>query len=573
MMSIQPFYPVQNSWFYFLVIVVLEAMAVYTWQFRKMPGAQMAAYAQAGKCVVLFTLLLIGAEATIEDKAIWIQLQKLAMMFLPYVWFHFTLQLSQQEKVLPWFVVRGVNISFYLMALVTVVNWRGVTWQHVWMDGSTVWIAGGPQYAAWYGYALAILTTALAVRWVVAAVGLRRRQALWYFCAVLISWGSHAVWKFSGWKIQALPWGFLLNGLIVTWIYYRWQLYNILPLAQDIAARNVIEGLLIVDEQGYIVDMNPAATQMLEGLPAVVGGELNAAMAAWPALAAADGGRDGEVVAAERAHGGKIHYYELKRIPLQTSKRNVLGRIILLTDITEQKMDHERVVEQEKSVATMAERANLARELHDNLCQVLGYVNVQSQSLRMLAADGRMSETVAGLQRLTDAAGQAYDDVREYIQDVQMTKQVERGFVSALQDYIAQLRLTQNMEVELATAAPVEQQLPQGAQALQLLRIVQEAVNNACKHAAVDRLWIEIVAEKNAVRITVRDAGKGFSQDENVAKQGFGLTTMRERAAKIGAELDVRSCLGQGTSVSMRIPLLTNPLINEYGAAGGDAGQ
>lgn len=140
-------------------------------------------------------------------------------------------------------------------------NWHGLVWQKAWLEGKNVFLVFGPGQLVTtaYAYLLSIISTVLAVRWVVTSVGLRRWQALWYFTGVLVSWFCHGMWRVLGGSFELMSWGFLINGVIVTWIYYRWQFYNILPLAQAVASRHVIDGLLIVDDEGYVVDINPAA--------------------------------------------------------------------------------------------------------------------------------------------------------------------------------------------------------------------------------------------------------------------------------------------------------------------------
>lgn len=555
-MSMQIYYPVVSIWFYLLIIAALEALALYTWRFREFPGAKIAVYGQTAKCILLSALVLASVETELSEKLYWITLKKAAIITLPYLWFLFTLEISQQQKLIPSVLKRGISIGFACLLMLTLFNWHGFTWQDAWLDGQAVWLVTGLGLVVGtvYAYGLGILTTVLVVRWIVISAGLRRRQALWYSVAVLISWASHSIWKISGWSIQAMPWGFLLNGMIVSWIYYRWQLYNILPLAQDVAARNVIVGLLIIDEQDYIVDMNPAAKSMLEDLPVFVGGEFKMAAAAWPDLAKADSLRDGEVVEARRKRAEGDFYYELKRIALQVPKDHSLGRIVLLTDITKQKRDQAQMVEQQRAVAIMEERASLARELHDNLCQVLSYINLQAHSIRGLASSGQTAETVSGVSRLIDVAQQASDDVREYIRDVQREKMSQKGFVKALREYIAQVKQVHGLDVDLEVPQDIDQTMLSGLATQELLRIVQEAVNNIRKHAEASYILLKMESDAAVVRIVVTDDGKGFDPAACGRRTGFGLTTMRERAEKLGGTLEIASVLGQGTKVAATIP-------------------
>ena len=92
---------------------------------------------------------------------------------------------------------------------------------------------------------------------------------------------------------------------------------------------------------------------------------------------------------------------------------------------------------------------------------------------------------------------------------------------------------------------------------LQLLRIVQEALSNVRKHATARRAGVELAVLQGQLEISVTDDGQGFdpSQIGRSETLRFGISTMRERAASIGAELSIESLPGTGTRLSVRIPL------------------
>ena len=95
-----------------------------------------------------------------------------------------------------------------------------------------------------------------------------------------------------------------------------------------------------------------------------------------------------------------------------------------------------------------------------------------------------------------------------------------------------------------------------------LLRIGQEAITNAVRHARAERIEISLEFDSNLVRLTVRDNGSGFDpQDRASAADGhFGLVGMRERAQQIGGRLTVSSTPGAGTEVSAEVPVGSNAL-------------
>jgi len=90
-----------------------------------------------------------------------------------------------------------------------------------------------------------------------------------------------------------------------------------------------------------------------------------------------------------------------------------------------------------------------------------------------------------------------------------------------------------------------------------LLRIAQEAVANALKHARPKRIWIKLHIEARKLFLRIKDDGRGFNQEGAFATVGghFGLLGMRERAERLGGELHLTSLPGEGTEVEVRVPL------------------
>lgn len=557
-MLTQTYYPIESITFYFCVIAVLEALAIYTWQFRKMPGAITAASAQVCKAIWILSMVLCSTSTTLVDKVFWVTVQKLAGSVLVCLWVIFSWQFWRRKNRLTPVAKYSLFGSLCLIwLLIIIMNWNGLIWGSAYQDGQQVVFDSriGQAIIMGYSFLLGCIATFFAIRWITTSVGLRRKQAVCYFGAVLISWASFILWKVSGQQINiVIPLGFLLNGIAITWIYYRWPFYNLLSLAQSAAIQNIVEGLLIIDDENYIVYVNPMAKTMLNGLPVVVGSEFRAVAKAWPVLSEVDATVDSEVIEGEREQTEGHCFYQLLKIPLQSSGKHFLGRIILLKDITEQRRHQAQMLEQQKSVVIMEERASLARELHDNLCQILGYINVQSQTVTELTATGQTAAAVSGLSRLTYVSQQAYDDVRQYISGVQTEKMMEKGLAEALREYVGWLRREYALNFALDISKFDQQELD-AALGMELLRIVQEALTNSLKHADASQVSIALTIDADVARVVVNDDGKGFNPFVCSGGKGYGLTSMRERAEKAGGSLEIVSTPGHGTKVVVEVPL------------------
>lgn len=216
--------------------------------------------------------------------------------------------------------------------------------------------------------------------------------------------------------------------------------------------------------------------------------------------------------------------------------------------------ENARLQEQLQAVAMVEERERLAREMHDSVGQVLGYVNTKAQAVRTLVNSGRTREAEAQLIQLEEAAREVYADLREAILSLRTVTGPDRPLLPTLREYVQ--RFTEQTGVE--TALVVDERTarltyPTTTEA-HLLRIVQEALTNVRKHAAASRATVRVGMRGDSVVITVEDDGLGIGSRKD-GTRGYGLQTMRERAEAIGSVLEVRPGRDKGTVVEIVIPL------------------
>jgi len=187
------------------------------------------------------------------------------------------------------------------------------------------------------------------------------------------------------------------------------------------------------------------------------------------------------------------------------------------------------------------------------LCQVLSYINVQSQACIQFILDKKREQSISALNQLVVANQRAYNHVRGYISSVG-TSEVEDGLVEALQNYISIVRIEYGLEVyadfAIAGNPPIEP-----SKSIQLLRIVQEAFANIYKHAGATHARFAMVEEPKGIKVIVCDNGKGFDLASSSFVAGFGMITMHNRAEKIGGKFKIISAPGLGTKVIVEIPI------------------
>ena len=262
-------------------------------------------------------------------------------------------------------------------------------------------------------------------------------------------------------------------------------MFTLIPVARGTVIEQMQEGMLVLDTRQHVVDMNPAAERIL-GVPAARarGGTVVDLLTASPAL----GTRAGEVGASRSEitveAGSAAHHYAVHVSPLTHASGLPLGSVILFHDVTEEKRAQAQVLEQQRVMATLEERQRLAREVHDSVGQVLGYVSMQAQAIGKWVHGGEVATAEAQLLRLAQVAQDAHDDIRESIANLRMPCGPARqwSFLAALRQHVDGVREHYGVAAELAIPPGFGEDTFEPDVAVQLLRVIQEATTNARRH-------------------------------------------------------------------------------------------
>jgi signal transduction histidine kinase len=188
----------------------------------------------------------------------------------------------------------------------------------------------------------------------------------------------------------------------------------------------------------------------------------------------------------------------------------------------------------------LEERRRIARDLHDGLAQELAFIANRTHEL----ATGTVTRTA--LRQVSSAAQRGLDESRRAIQALTMSS--DEPFDTALVQTVEEIGSRLGTKVQIVAEPAPEVSADQREQ---LLRIVREAVTNAARHARADLVRVHFT-NGGPIHLRVEDDGVGFNPDD-AQTEGFGLQTMKERAAALGAEFSVDSVIGRGTSVDVRL--------------------
>ncbi len=229
-----------------------------------------------------------------------------------------------------------------------------------------------------------------------------------------------------------------------------------------------------------------------------------------------------------------------------------VGVLETAADVLASAIENVRLYQRAQEAAVLEERSRLARDLHDSISQQLFSMTLTAQAARV-QLEKNPARTAAQLERLQETAAAALAEMRALIFQLRPPGLSEQGLVAALQQHVAALGRREGLTMHFEISG--DERFARGAEQA-IYRIAQEALNNVVKHAGACRVTIVLDLEPERVLLRVVDDGAGFDLAELVPESGrhLGLTSMRERAAELGGQMELRSQPGKGTEVVVTVP-------------------
>jgi signal transduction histidine kinase len=198
-----------------------------------------------------------------------------------------------------------------------------------------------------------------------------------------------------------------------------------------------------------------------------------------------------------------------------------------------------------RAIATAEERKRLAREIHDGIAQELAFLGYV---LDDLSARSDQPDVQSELKDLRGQVTRVVGDLRLSIFELRSEVDRQAGLGSAVSDFVRSVGTATSMTVHLQLDES-PQRLSVGTEA-ELLRIAQESINNARKHADAENLWVTVSVHPPRAQLIVEDDGHGMGPGRH---DSYGLQIMRERATSLGATLFISERAGGGTRVEVGV--------------------
>ncbi len=213
-----------------------------------------------------------------------------------------------------------------------------------------------------------------------------------------------------------------------------------------------------------------------------------------------------------------------------------------------------QLFEQTKDLAVMEERNRLARDLHDSAKQKAFAALAQLGTVNSL-----MRTNTNGIKpHITEAETLVYEVIQELtflIQEIYPIALQEKGLATTLREYIFEWENRNDTEVHLMVRD--ERPLPLETEQA-IYRVIQEALANVSRHSRARHVDVSLVYTASSLQVTIADDGCGF--DTNQKAKGMGFRSMRERLGSIRGTIQTRSAVGEGTCVTVQIPIKPAPV-------------
>ena len=311
--------------------------------------------------------------------------------------------------------------------------------------------------------------------------------------------------------------------------------------------------IFMVDTDGRVLDWNMGAQRIFGYRESEIVGELGSMLftpedvrSGVPERELRKAREEGRAVD-ERRHvrkdGSKFWASGFVR-PMRDDFGNLRGFAKVARDITERKRAEEALRDIRE-----AERSRIARDLHDGVLQDLSYTSAAIGLLMLQAEEAKLKEQ---LQAAIDAVRRGAQGLREVVNDLRLEDEEGRPFAEVVESLVRRNRtMAKHVEISMEVEGWVPS-TPLGETGMQASRIIQEALTNARRHSGAKRISVSLRMDGPELIAEVADDGVGFGSE---TLPGVGLSSMRERAAVIGGDLEIDSEKGWGTRVRLRIPL------------------
>jgi PAS domain S-box-containing protein len=507
------------------------------------------------------------AATDLPTKMFWANMQYFAYCYSPVTLLALCMEFTGYDK---WIKSKRI---LWLAALPTIIillvwtdNLHGLVRNHIYLDQSGAFSVIAKDYGfafyihALYSHGLNLTAMILLIRAVFFKNSVYRKQAiaLLFGVSLIVVPNIFYIAGYSPFEFDLTPVFFGPGGFIMLWGIFRYKMFDLVPLARATVIETMDAGVFVLDLQNRILDMNPAFRKIVNlADPKYASRRVEDICSSIPKLSAAC--TDRSVSQAEfsiNTYPG-IKTYEVLLSPLTDPKKKLIGRLAVIYEITEKKRVQQEFLKQQWKLAGIEERERMARDMHDNLGQLLGFINLQAQGILRELMNAGLENVSGKLEQLVEVTQMAHSEIRDYISNIRTSSNTEQDFVTAIKKYINIFENQSGIYVNLDISCNLTGDELKPSVWMQILYILKEALNNVRKHANAKSIGLSVWLTEMQLSAAVEDDGIGFDPAiiQNRNKSRFGLEIMKERATEIGGKLEITSVMGQGSRLVLIVPI------------------
>ena len=510
---------------------------------------------------------------SLQEKLFWGNVQYLAYCYSPLMLAALCMDFTGYDryiknKRLLWMAV----LPTIILLLVWTNGYHGLIRYDVSLDASGPFPVLSKSYGiafyihAAYSYALNMTAVVLLIR------ALFINKSIYYKQTVILLIGSSLiiipnmiyVFGLSPFKVDITPVFFGPAGIITMWAIFRYKLFELIPVARNTVIETMNLGVMVLDLADKVIDMNPAFMR-IAGLTAsrFYDKDIEEVCGNIPKLLEAYRKKidNFDIVVMQP---DKTDIYEVLITPLRDKKGTLIGKIAVAYEVTEKKRVQQEYLKQQKTLAGMEVKEQLARDLHDNLGQLLGFISMQSQGIIQELNNAGIDMVSDKLERLIKVSQEAHSEIREYIREIRTSVNQQQDFFEELKKSINSFEYQTGIPIELEYYGEISADNINPYLRIHLMNIIKEALNNIRKHAKATRVQLTLQRAEQQLMVSIADNGKGFElTDPESGTGGFGMNILQERARLVGGQLQIHSEIGKGTQVMLSVPLMQGGLQNE----------
>ena len=556
--------------------VITLFLAIFS-KFKHMKARETDIFALSMFIVTFWSIpnALEMAATNLNVKLFWADMQYFAYCLSPVSLLVLCLEFTGYK--------RGVNkkslIRLLIIPAITIVlvwtnSWHGLIRYDVHIDYTAGYPFIAKKYGIWfyvhaiYSYCLNVCAIWALIKAIITKKSFYRKQTIQLLigtCLIVVP-NIIYVLGISPLKNDITPFFFGPAGVIMLWSIFHSGMFELVPIARTAVIEAMEAGVIVTDIQDRVLDMNPAFKKTAKiSLSQYYLMPIDKVCKNVPEVAEIMMDRTISHTDFTISDNEEQRVYEIVLTQLNDKNGYNIGMLGLIYDITDKKLAQKEFIEHQWIMAVTDERERMSRDLHDNLGQVLGFINFQTQAIKQELFNEGIELVSDKLEQLIKAVQQAHSEMREYISSNRSSVSVERDFITSI---------TKDIECfQQQTGLPVRFDIPEetienefnSAIMANVQNIIREAMNNIRKHAHAAEVRIAIKMKADFMVVSIADNGKGFEEIKNdyTIKNRFGLDIMRERAALIGGSISIESIPNKGSRIMIYVPRTGGSQINE----------